>query len=58
MESGRASQGECANCGRSLRNDAEWLWWRAIRDDADDLVLFCGECFDEPSTKGDVDLTD
>ena len=38
---------ECANCGRRLGDDGEWLWWRPQRDAAGELRMYCGECDDD-----------
>jgi hypothetical protein len=38
---------ECAHCGRRLRDDGEWLWWRPQRDAAGELRMYCGECDDD-----------
>jgi hypothetical protein len=34
----------CAHCRRKLRDDAEWLRWRTLRDANGALHVFCGDC--------------
>jgi hypothetical protein len=41
----------CAGCGRTPRDDKDWLWWNARDGVRGEVTLMCGDC-DETEAAG------